>query len=105
MILDDSGVALPVRREPDAGLQSQRLDVTSESVHPARKAIVDGGPIAVLAEAVAGALPAIVNLHVLNAVVFQVAGDPLRRKFDLVFINLLVEEVPGAPTGGRQREA
>ncbi len=91
-----------MRREPDAGLQSETLDVRGETVHAARKAFVDGGPVAVFTEPVAGALPAVVNLHVLHTEVFEVLGDPLGVQLDLVFVDLLVKEVPRTPTRRRQ---
>src|SRR5690349_7290102 len=97
MIFDYCFIALAVRREPDAGFQTEALDVRGETVHAARKALVDGGPVAVLAEPVAAALPTVVDLHVLDAEVFQVICDPLRRRFDLAFVDLLVEEVPRTP--------
>src|SRR5215216_2507809 len=51
-----------------------------------------------------GALPTVVDLNVLNAVLLEVIGYPFRIQLDLLFIDLLVEEVPGTPAGRRQRE-
>ncbi len=98
VILDDGFVALTVRREPDSGFQSKAFDVRGETVHAARKTIVDGGPVAVFTEPAAGALPTIVDLDVLNTVVFEVLCDPFSDDLDLAFIDLLVKEVPRTPT-------
>ena len=98
MTLDDCFVALTVWREPDTRLQSEALDVRGETVHAAGKTIVDGGPITVFTKPAAGSLPAIVNLDVMNTVVFEVCCDPFRCDLDFSLIDLLVEEVPGTPT-------
>jgi hypothetical protein len=91
-------------RQPDSRFQAKTLDVRSQAVHAARETIVDGGPVAVLTEAVACALPAIVDLDILNTVVFEVLSDPFGCDLDLAFVDLLVEEVPGTPARGRQRK-
>src|SRR6185503_16217233 len=103
--LHECFVALAVRCEPDAGLQTKTLDVRGETVHAAREAFVYRGPVAVFTETVARALPAIVDLNVLHAEVFEVLRDPLRGQLDLVFVDLLVEEVPGTPTRRREWKA
>src|SRR6185369_16594499 len=89
---------LPVRREPDAGLQTETLDVRGDTIHAAREAFVNRGPVAVFTKTVTRALPAVVDLNVLHTEVFEVLRDPLRIQLDLVFVDFLVEEVPGTPT-------
>ena len=70
MIFDNCFVALAMWREPDSGLQSQTFDIRGETVHSTRETIIDGEPVAILTKTVTGALPAVVDLHVLNAEVF-----------------------------------
>src|ERR1044072_1530242 len=91
-----------MRRKPDARLETKTLDIRCETVHAAGEAIVDGGPVAILAKAMSGALPTVVDLDLLHTEVFQILSDPFRGDLDLVFVDLLVEKIPGAPAGGRQ---
>src|SRR5215212_602332 len=104
VILYHGFVALTVWRQPNPRFESKTFYVRREPVHTTGKTIVDGGPVTVFTQTVAGALPPIVDLYVLNAKVFEVLRDPFGVELDLVFVDLLVEEVPGTPTGRRQRE-
>ena len=79
-----------------------RLLHRSELVHAARKLVADIGPVA--SENASSTLPSVVYLNVLSAVVLQVSGDPLGVLLHLVFVNLLIVVIPGAPARGRQRK-
>ena len=104
MRLDHLGIALPVRSEPEPRREAELPDFGSQHVHPFGEALVDRGPVAVVAEPVAAPLPTVVDLNDLRAVVLEVLGHPPGVAQHLVRADLLVVEVPRAPAGRRQRE-
>src|SRR5215204_6031667 len=50
-------------------------------------------------------LPTVVDLHVMSAEIFEVVCYPFCISLYLILIDLLIVEVPGAPTRRRQRKS
>ncbi len=90
MTVDHIHVALTVWSEPNARAQTERFDVSGQFVHAARKAFVNGRPVAVFSEAVADALPAVIDLHVARAEIFQIISDPFGVALDFIFVDFLI---------------
>ncbi len=69
---------------------------------PLGKSIVDRGPVAVLTEPTSSTLPAIIDLHVVGRHSLLDCPRSIGLALDFVFVDLLIEEVPGTPAGRRQ---